>query len=65
MTALAVQRLPSWRLCLCVALCTVLVVLAVAFLPSLRDLLGRVVDWLANLMPHHVNPLWKESPWLS
>lgn len=64
MTAFAIQRLASWRVWLCVALCTVIVVLAVAFLPSLCDLLGRLVDWLANLSPH-LNPFWKESPWLS
>jgi len=64
MTTFAVQRLTSWRPWLCVALCTMFVVLAVAFLPSLCDRLGRLVDWLANLMPH-LSPLWKESPWLS
>lgn len=64
MTTFAVQRLASWRVWLCIVLCTALVVLVVALAPCLCDLLGRVVDWLANLMPH-LNPSWKESPWLS
>jgi len=63
MKTLALTVSARSRRLLAMAVCVVLVVLALASLPFFADVLARLADWFTRLLPHPSH-LWKESPWL-